>query len=88
LQFNSNVGCLPAIGAPMQAAIPWKRSKSPKAFVNFSRPSKSTRIMDLRDAKQAEIFNNKIEHVAGSKGLIYFPEVKASKNLIQQYTNF
>ena len=45
---------IPARGAPIAAATPWKRHSSPKAFVNLSRPIKSTIKMDRREAKQAE----------------------------------
>jgi len=32
----------------MTVATPWKRSRRPNAFVNFSNPSKSTKITDVR----------------------------------------
>lgn len=38
----------PAIGGPINDAMPWNNSSSPKAFVNFSSPSKSTKITDVR----------------------------------------
>jgi len=36
------------MGGPIIDAIPWKRSRSPKAFVSLSNPSKSTRTTDVR----------------------------------------
>lgn len=39
---------LPPMGAPIKLAIPWKRSSKPKAFVSFSRPSRSTSITEVR----------------------------------------
>lgn len=39
---------VPAIGGPTREAIPWKRSSKPKALVSLSRPSKSTRITDVK----------------------------------------
>lgn len=43
----------PAIGEPMAAATPWKSRSKPKAFVSFSKPSKSTTTMDRKEAKHA-----------------------------------
>jgi hypothetical protein len=37
----------------MAAAIPWKSSSRPNAFVSLSSPIKSTIRMDLREAKHA-----------------------------------
>lgn len=45
---------IPAKGGPIIAATPWNIKSSPKAFVNFSNPSRSTTIIVLRDEKQAE----------------------------------
>lgn len=44
----------PASGVPTQAAAPRKRMTRPKEFVSFSRPTKSTRIMDVNDMNPAE----------------------------------
>lgn len=44
---------LPARGEPTVAATPWNRRSSPKAFVSFSNPSRSTTSIDLREAKTA-----------------------------------
>lgn len=38
----------PANGGPIRDAIPWNSSNSPKALVNLSRPSKSTKITDVK----------------------------------------
>lgn len=43
-----------AIGPPITAANPWNNIKIPKAFVSFSKPIKSTAIIDLSAEKQAE----------------------------------
>lgn len=37
----------------MAAAIPWKSIKIPKALVSFSKPRKSTTIIERRAEKQA-----------------------------------
>lgn len=37
----------PPMGGPMKDAIPWKSRRSPKAFVKFSKPNKSTRMTDV-----------------------------------------
>lgn len=39
---------LPAMGGPTSEATPWNINSIPKAFVNLSRPSKSTRITDVK----------------------------------------
>jgi len=36
------------MGGPTSEAMPWNINKIPKAFVNLSRPSRSTRITDVR----------------------------------------
>lgn len=38
---------LPAIGGPRKDAMPWNNSSKPKAFVNLSSPSKSTRMTEV-----------------------------------------
>lgn len=48
---------LPSIGAPIAAATPWNINKTPKAFVSSSSPVSSTIIVDLKDAKQAKVFD-------------------------------
>lgn len=45
---------LPPIGGPINEAMPWKRSSSPKAFVRFSNPNKSTRMTDVSPVKKYE----------------------------------
>ena len=39
----------PAIGEPTIEAAPLNKIKRPKAFVNLSKPNKSTRIIDVRE---------------------------------------
>lgn len=53
----------PASGAPIIAATPWNSNSSPKAFVNFSKPKRSTTTIDLREAKQAERVTNAVSLV-------------------------
>ena len=43
------------MGAPTKDVIPWHRTMIPKALVSLSNPMRSTRIMDRKDTKQAEI---------------------------------
>jgi len=35
-------------GGPIKEATPWNKSRIPNAFVNFSSPSRSTRITDIK----------------------------------------
>lgn len=44
----------PAIGVPTIAAAPRNRIRSPNAFVNFSNPSKSTRIIEVNEMYPAK----------------------------------
>lgn len=56
---------LPNNGAPIAAATPWNINRTPNAFVSNSSPTSSTIIVDLKDAKHAEIEkhnNSKIVH--------------------------
>jgi hypothetical protein len=39
----------PATGEPIKAANPLNKINNPKAFVNFSRPSRSTRIIEVKE---------------------------------------
>lgn len=48
VNFHQNVCYLPPSGGPIREAIPWKRSKTPNALVNLSRPKRSTKITDVR----------------------------------------
>jgi hypothetical protein len=36
------------MGGPTSEAMPWNINRIPKAFVNLSRPRRSTRITDVR----------------------------------------
>lgn len=67
---------LPSSGAPMAAATPWNINKTPKAFVSSSSPVNSTIIVDLKDAKQAKVFDGKtnrvnVWHIAMYKQLFF-----------------
>lgn len=44
---------IPASGLPKMPAIPWNKSRRPNAFVNFSKPSNSTRRMERSEANAA-----------------------------------
>ncbi len=50
-----NLIMIPARGVAIIEAIPWKSRDSPNAFVSFAKPSRSTIIIVLNDAKQAEM---------------------------------
>lgn len=39
---------LPTIGGPMNDAMPWNSKSNPNALVSFSRPSKSTKITEVK----------------------------------------
>lgn len=43
----------------MNEAIPWKSRRSPKAFVKFSNPNKSTRMTDVSPTRQIILFVSK-----------------------------
>lgn len=51
----------PAIGGPISEATPWNNSNKPNALVNFSRPSKSTRITDVNPTYAPIVKPNTIE---------------------------
>lgn len=36
------------MGGPTSEAIPWNSNRTPKAFVNLSRPNRSTKITDVK----------------------------------------
>lgn len=38
----------PTIGGPTNDAMPWNSNKMPNAFVRLSKPSKSTKMTDVR----------------------------------------
>lgn len=42
----------------MNDAIPWKRRSSPKAFVRFSNPKRSTRMTDVSPGRKRNFFMN------------------------------
>lgn len=54
---------LPAIGAPIAAAIPWNRHRIPNALVSFSRPIRSTTRIERSAEKHAakNVNKNKIK---------------------------
>lgn len=57
IKFNTHSALInthvPATGLPKMPAMPWNRSRRPKAFVNFSKPNNSTRRMERKEANAA-----------------------------------
>jgi hypothetical protein len=47
----------------MAAAIPWKSSRRPNAFVSFSSPIRSTMRIDRREAKHATKIRDELQQV-------------------------
>lgn len=55
---------VPAMGGPTSDAIPWNRSNKPKALVSLSKPSKSTRITDVKPTYAPIVNPNTVTYMA------------------------